>query len=362
MSVVDLPSLPQPDVIQELDYEQIVSDMAAQFNGLQPLLFTEELKPVLLEAERVTGDNGEQYFKVPANHTGLTYVELESDPTAKLIEIAAYREMLLRQDINDGALACMLAFATGTDLDNIAAFFDVKRLLVTPADPNAVPPVEAVYESDSNLRRRTQLAMDGFSVAGPKGSYVFHALSASAQVRSVKVDAPKFSHASLTQAQLDVLPANAIVLIVDDDVGLADPIPGDVAVTVLSTEGDGAADQPLLDAVEGDLSEEDIRPVTDNPRIRSAEIVNYSVDAELIMFSGPDASVALQAAIDNITKYVDDSREIGTGPTLAGIYAALKVAGVYDVTINSPATTPSIGQQQSAYCTGINVVIGGVHG
>jgi phage-related baseplate assembly protein len=32
----------------------------------------------------------------------------------------AYRELLLRQRINEGAAACMLSHATGDDLDNIA--------------------------------------------------------------------------------------------------------------------------------------------------------------------------------------------------------------------------------------------------
>ena len=50
---------------------------------------------------------------------------LESDPLIKLMEVAAYRELLLRQRINQTAKANLLAFASGSDLDNLAAFYDV---------------------------------------------------------------------------------------------------------------------------------------------------------------------------------------------------------------------------------------------
>src|SRR3546814_9711108 len=38
--------------------------------------------------------------------------------------------------------------------------------------------IPAVMESDSDLRRRLVLAPEGYSVAGPEGAYIFHALSA----------------------------------------------------------------------------------------------------------------------------------------------------------------------------------------
>lgn len=362
MTTIDLTKLPSPTVIEQLDYESILEEMRQQLNGLQPTLLTTAITPVIKSAELFTAENGEKYFKVPAGEdVGLMYLELDSDPTVKQLQVAAYREMLLRRRINDSALATMLAFATGPDLEHEAARFGVYRLLITPADTEAVPPVEAAYESDTSLRRRAQLAMEGFSTAGPAGAYEFHALSASALVKAVNIDAPTFTRLSLTTEQEDALPAGAIVLAINDDAGLTDPMPGDVAVTVLSTEGDGTADQPLLDAVDDGVSAKDVRPLTDRPRVRSAEIVNYSIAAELIMFPGPDSNVALAAAITAVETYANDSKDIGVGPTLSGIYAALKQPGVYDVVLSSPVETPSIGPYQSAYCTEINVIIGGTY-
>ncbi|MGV5943123.1 baseplate assembly protein, partial [Escherichia coli] len=60
-------------------------------------------------------------------------LELESEPVTKLLQENAYRELLLRQRINEAAQAVMVAYAMGGDLDQIAANYNVKRLTVTPA-------------------------------------------------------------------------------------------------------------------------------------------------------------------------------------------------------------------------------------
>ncbi|NIK10165.1 phage-related baseplate assembly protein [Xanthomonas arboricola] len=106
----------------------------------------------------------------------------------------------------------MLAFATGTNLDHLGALLGVARLVLDPGQPeNGIAPT---YESDVAFRRRIQLAPEGFSVAGPEGAYIYHALSAAA----------------------DVMDASA-----------TSPAPGQVLVTVQSRTGDGAAPKALLD-------------------------------------------------------------------------------------------------------------------
>ncbi len=47
--------------------------------------------------------------------------------------------MILRQRVIEAAQSVMLTYATGTDLDNIAATFSVQRLTITPADTVRVP-------------------------------------------------------------------------------------------------------------------------------------------------------------------------------------------------------------------------------
>jgi len=116
---IDLSRLPPPAVIEALDFEAVRAEMLADFKSRFP---------------------------------GFT-ADLESDPVVKLIETAAYRELSLRQRINEAARAVMLATSNGTDLDHLAALYGVQRLVVHPGDDLAVPPRLQVMEEDGRLSR-----------------------------------------------------------------------------------------------------------------------------------------------------------------------------------------------------------------
>ena len=209
MTTIDLTKISPPDVIEALDFEAIYQEILANFKQLYP------------------------------DWTAA----LESDPVVKLLELAAYRETLLRARVNDAARACMLPYATGSDLENLAALLGVTRL--TDGD---------TVELDDRLRLRAQMALEGETVAGSHGSYVFHALSASNLVKDVAVDSP---------------------------------VPGQVRVTILSTEGNGTPDTELIDIVDSYLSAETRRPLTDMVTVEAAEIVPFTVDATLHVYTGP---------------------------------------------------------------------------
>lgn len=155
MAVIDLSQLPAPQIVDVLDFETLLAERKAEFVALHPK------------------DEQEAVIRT---------LELESEPVTKLLQENAYRELLLRQRINEAAQAVMVAYAMGGDLDQIAANYNVKRLTVTPADNDAVPPVAAVMESDEALRLRVPAAFEGLSVAGPTAAYEFHARSADGRV------------------------------------------------------------------------------------------------------------------------------------------------------------------------------------
>ncbi len=52
---------------------------------------------------------------------------VESDPAIKILEVAAWRELLLRERINEAARSNLLKFASGEELDNLAEFYGVER-------------------------------------------------------------------------------------------------------------------------------------------------------------------------------------------------------------------------------------------
>ena len=252
----------------------------------------------------------------------------ESEPARKWAESGAYREGLLRARINDGARACMLATATGADLENLAALFGLKRETLVAADPDARPPVEAVMESDERLRRRAQLFPASISTAGPKSAYRFHALGASALVKDVGVDSPG---------------------------------PGRVTVTVLAEivkpSDTGAAPAELLAAVRAALGQETVRPMGDELAVRSADIVDYAIDAALEVGTGPDAASVLAAARSAATEAAAELRALGRGAPRSAIVAALHVPGVRSVNLKSPRRSVAVTSVQSARATAVEVAI-----
>lgn len=325
---IDLSSIPAPDVVESLNFETIYQSMRHELLALDPSL--------------------------------ADTLALESEPLVKQLQLCAYRELLIRQRINEAAKGVMLAYALDADLDNLAAFFQTKRLVINQGDENAIPPILPTYENNDDFRARIQLALDGFSTAGPERAYIYHALSASGEVLDASADAPEFSLLNIDPALRAQLPSNAIVLQVDYDAGLSSPRPGDVVINVLARGGDGAASPQLITTVNNALSADDIRPLTDHVHTRGAEIINYSIDAELYTFAGPDSDVVLQKARNNAEQYVEAMRRLGRDITLSGIYAQLHVAGVQRVVLHSPAATIICNSSQAAHCESIVVTHAGI--
>ena len=273
--ILDLSNLPPPKVIEELDFENLFQDYLAAFTARDPA------------------------------HTEL----LETDPAIILLQVMAYRELLIRARINDAAKSNLLAHATGSDLDHLVADFGIERL---------------EGESDDHLRRRRQLAVKGFSTAGPAAGYEFFAMSASAMVKSVGVQSPE---------------------------------PGEVLVTILSCEGNGKADEKLLDTVHKRLLDDDIRPLTDYVKVESAEIVNFEISVRITLRPSPLQATVLEVAESRLKDYIVSRHFIGKIVAISGIYQALHIEGVERVELLSPKTDIVVTNRQAAYCMEIKIEI-----
>ena len=295
MSTITLSQLPQPDVIEVLDFETILAERKAYFVSLYP---------------------ADQQAAIAAT------LALESEPITKLLQENAYRELILRQRINDAAVANMLAWAKGSDLDNLVANWNVQRLTIQPGDPTATPPVPEIKEDDEALILRALMAWDGLSVAGPTGAYEYFALSADGKVADAKGSSPA---------------------------------PAEALITILSTEGDGTANAALIAKVTQALSQEDRRPVADRLTVQSAGIINYTITAKLHIDSqGAEVDVILQAAREQLAAFINPRRRIGVEVPRSAIDAALHVQGVRKVDLIGWADiAPS--PTQAAYCTGFTV-------
>lgn len=289
-TAVDLSRLPAPQVVEELDVEGVYVEMRDALSALLPDL----------------------------------ELDLESDPINKLLQVCAYREVLLRKRVNDAARANMLAYAQKGDLDNLGALLGVSRLMLDPGD--AVLGIEPTMESDTDFRRRIQLSPEGFSVAGPEGAYIYHALSSSPEAKDASATSPE---------------------------------PGDVVVTVLSRIGDGMASQELIDRVMASLSAESVRPMTDRVTVQGAEIISYAVRAVLYTFSGPDSSVVIAEALRRLEDYVAESHRIGRDVPLSALYAQLHAEGVQRVVLLEPTADIVVDRTQAAHCGAIELSNGG---
>lgn len=170
MSTVDLSALPAPQVLEDLNFEEV---------------YQEDLSTFRLHM----GDNWS--------------AALESDPVTKLLEVGAYRKLGNRARVNDAAKALMLAHAKGGDLDQLAANVELKRLVVQAEDLTAVPPVAEVLEEDDALRERVQMVYEGLTTAGPRNSYILHARNASGLVADATAESPSPAVVDVTVLSLD---------------------------------------------------------------------------------------------------------------------------------------------------------------
>ena len=255
---------------------------------------------------------------------------VESDPAYKQGEVNAYQLTLAFQRVNDAVRAVFLASARGADLDQIGANFNVKRYVITPADPDAVPPVDAELEDDDAYRERIQLSWAQLNTAGARNAYRFHARSADADVLDADAYGPE-DHSR----------------------------PGEVDVYVLSRVGDGTAPQSLLNKTAANLSADEIRPLTDFVSVKSAIIQRYSITAELEIPDGPDSKTVLDNAISVATSYAALSHRIKTVIPLSALYAALQQPGVVRVRLTSPAADIEAEMGKAPWCQAINVTIKG---
>lgn len=297
-AAIDLSQLPPPQIVEQIDFEQILAERKAYMISLWPV---------------------EEQAQIAAR------LEIESEPLTKLLQENAYRETVWRQRVNEASLANLLATARGTDLEQLAANFNVKRLVIQEGKANAVPPVPKLMESDDSLRERAQMAWEGLSTAGPRNAYIFHARAADGRVADATAESPS--------------PAVAVV-------------------TVQSLLGDGTASADLLTLVNTYLSDEDRRPVADRLFVQGADILKYQIKAKLyLLSSGPESEPIVAAAEQRLLAYVHQRRRLGMEVSESAVHAALHVEGVRKVELEDWIDIVAT-KAQAPFCTNVTVTRG----
>lgn len=300
ISEIDLTLLAKPDVVEELSYESLLERNKSIF--LSNL--TDDIK----------------------NDVAQT-LELESEPLTILMQVLSYKELILRQRVNDAARATMLAFAEQSDLDHIGATKNVRRLVIQEEDLTTNPPIPEILESDDAFRKRIQLSPEGYSTAGPYSAYLYHALSADSSVKDVSITRPR---------------------------------PGDVAIYVMSHTETGESSELTISKVSIALNDERVRPLNDTVLVNNVSIVDYTIEATLIFYAGSPQDLVYQSAIENLESFIKQNHLIGRDITRSGIIAALKTEGVQDVVLTTPSSNVVITPEEVGYCRSYEILRGGV--
>ena len=233
---------------------------------------------------------------------------LESDPLIKLMEIAAYRELLLRQRINQAAKANLLAFATGSDLDNLAAFYGIER---------------AENETDDELRTRTQAKIVGWSSAGSREAYKFHALNSDPRVKEANADSPE---------------------------------PGLVRISILSKENNGVVSEDLLEAVNNYMQRDDIRVLTDTVQVVPCNLIDIDVKAKITLMSGTPIEFlsTIKRSFKNAFAKIAG---LGISISRSWIISNLFLNGVKDVQLLSPILDVEVSETECARLIDVELTV-----
>ena len=179
-------------------------------------------------------------------------------------------------------------------------------------------------EADS-LRERIRQAPEKFSNAGSRGAYRYHTLSA---------------HQSII------------------DVAITSPFPGVVNVYPLTKDGNPSPE--IIKLVQTYLSDEKIRPLTDYVKVISAENVDFSIRAHIILYKDADETSVKETLAGRMNEYkVSLSEKLGKNVIQSQITAILNsIYGVFKVVLEEPEDI-DIKEYQWANLTNYDITIGG---
>ncbi|MBI1649877.1 baseplate assembly protein [Hyphomicrobium sulfonivorans] len=263
-------------------------------------------------------------FQARADQAGFPYDVggLEFDPIKIDQEAHAHREALMRARVNSAVRAVLPAYAQGTDLDAIVARANVHRLTLVPADPDAG--TQAVMEDDQSLLTR-YLASYAVPSAGSYDGYIYHALTVYPQARDITVLGPG----------IHGVPGRAAVYLLGDT---GDPVPAD-----------------SVDMVREYLSQNHIKPLTDQLVVQAAGIIPYVTELSILVPRGPAPSTVAAAAKAAVEAAAYARFAIGAQVYANVLEGAAYVANVLRVTRTSPAADIRPGPSQAAFCTAVNI-------
>jgi phage-related baseplate assembly protein len=148
--------------------------------------------------------------------------------------------------------------------------------------------------------------------------------------------------------------------IIDVGVSRHTPIAGSVTVYPLLEDG-SVTPALILSQVNAVLTGEYVRPMNDTVVVLAPTVVNYTLDIDVTIFANADPTDTQQRCEDALDAYVLQQRRLmGRDIMVDQVTAAAMVEGVYDIDLGL-LTDIIIDANEYAFCTGITVTIIGTN-
>lgn len=183
----------------------------------------------------------------------------------------------------------------------------------------------ADIEDDDSLRERIKQAPEKFSNAGSKGAYKYWT----------------------STAHQDII-----------DVAVLNPTAGVVLVYPLTKSGNPTPE--ILSLVEDILTDEEIRPLTDQVIVEAPEIIDFAIHGSITLYNFADADSVMAEINFKLNEYIKNLKsKLGKDIVPTQIIALLNnIYGVYKVDLTFPLFT-EIDEYQWANCTSYDISIAG---
>lgn len=265
----ELSHLPAPELIEELSYDRLLETAIDR-------------------------------LKIEFQHANVAFdvSKLEANPARIIMRESAYKELNLRQRINDAMRSVLLAFARGSDLDNFVAHKTTR--------------MDA--EDDQRLVTRYLLLMQGSSTGGTAERYEAEAMGA------------------------DVAVSQAFCYTVGKS-----PI---VYVSITDESAGGIAAASLVEKVQTRLEQRSIRLVGD--RIIVLAAVRQIVDVSARVWISERSSTLIIDQLPLILKTAWSKRQrLGLDLTLSYLTSQLMAEGVHNIELDAPQVDIIAGEHEA---------------
>ncbi len=244
-----------------------------------------------------------------------------------VINFTTVDDVVIKDGVDYADILCVATIAgtkaNGYEVGTITKLVDVTPY-ISSIENTTISSNGDDVESDNSYRERIRIAPESYSVAGPVLAYKAQALSVSPIIA---------------------------------DVAVQSKVAGTVNIYLL-LEGGNLPTNELISQVKAHLSDEKIRPLTDNVVVESAKKVTYDINLTYYLYD--DNLISEEQVTEAVNQYnAWQSEKLGRDINPDELIFKLKSIGVKRVDVTKPNFT-SVSNESVAIVRNISLNLGGV--